>query len=121
MRSVFASTIRLWALADERGDTSPFLHGFAPPLYLPTMTDEEARSLLRQEHLPEPARPALEPEVSVTSDSTREREQILWLFCRRRQLPLSPPLPQSHPAPQPRSRSGNWCRTNGESVFVLSC
>ena len=52
VRSVLTSTIRLWALADERGDTSPFLHGFAPPVYLSTMTDEQAEALLRQEHLP---------------------------------------------------------------------
>ena len=30
VRSVLTSTIRLWALAEQRGDTSPFLHGFAP-------------------------------------------------------------------------------------------
>ena len=63
VRSVLTSTIRLWVLADQRGDTSPFLHGFAPPMYLSTMTDEEARSLLRQEHLPVEAQPALEPSV----------------------------------------------------------
>jgi RNA polymerase sigma factor (TIGR02999 family) len=63
VRSVLTSTIRLWVLAEERGDTSPFLHGFAPPLYLAKMTDEGARSLLRQEHLPEAARPVLETEV----------------------------------------------------------
>jgi len=63
VRSVLTSTIRLWVLAEERGDTSPFLHGFAPPLYLSTMTDEEARSLLQQDQLPEADRPALDPEV----------------------------------------------------------
>lgn len=63
VRSVLTSTIRLWALAEERGDTSPFLHGFAPPLYLSSMTDDEARSLLRQDHLPEAARPDLDHEV----------------------------------------------------------
>jgi hypothetical protein len=63
IRSVLTSTIRLWALAEERGDTSPFLHGFTPPLYLPPLEDEEARSLLRQEHLAAAVRPALEEEV----------------------------------------------------------
>ncbi len=63
IRSVLTSTIRLWALADERGNTSPFLHGFAPPLYLPPMTDDEARSLLRQDHLPPAERPELEEET----------------------------------------------------------
>jgi hypothetical protein len=34
IRTVLASTIRLWALADQEVDTSPFLHGFAPPQYV---------------------------------------------------------------------------------------
>ena len=63
IRSVLTSTIRLWALAEERGDTSPFLHGFTPPLYLAPMEEEEARSLLRQEHLVAENRPVLEEEV----------------------------------------------------------
>jgi RNA polymerase sigma-70 factor (ECF subfamily) len=63
IRSVLTSTIRLWALAEERGDTSPFLHGFAPPLYLAPLEDEEARSLLLQEHLAAEARPGLSKEV----------------------------------------------------------
>ncbi|MEJ2084790.1 MAG: ECF-type sigma factor, partial [Acidobacteriota bacterium] len=60
VRSVLASTIRLWALADERGDTSPFLHGFTPPLYLSTMSDGEAHQLLEQAHLPEVERPSID-------------------------------------------------------------
>lgn len=63
IRSVLTSTIRLWALAEQRGDTSPFLHGFAPPLYLSTLTDAEARALLRQEQLPVDERPQLEAAV----------------------------------------------------------
>ena len=63
VRSVLASTIRLWALADQRGDTSPFLHGFTPPVYLATLTDEEARALLSQTHLPQASRPALSEAV----------------------------------------------------------
>jgi tRNA A-37 threonylcarbamoyl transferase component Bud32 len=64
VRSVLASTIRLWALAGEKGDTSPFLHGFTPPLYIERLTDEEARSLIQQSHLPPEDRPVL-PEGAV--------------------------------------------------------
>ena len=46
VRSVMASTIRLWALSEQRGDTSPFLHGFLPPLYIHNLSDEQARSLI---------------------------------------------------------------------------
>ena len=46
VRIVLASTIRLWRLAEQSSDTSPFLHGFTPALYLATLTGEEA--LLRE-------------------------------------------------------------------------
>lgn len=48
IRSVLASTIRLWSLAETGGDTSPFLHGFAPPVYLRGLDAEDATALLRQ-------------------------------------------------------------------------
>ncbi|MDH4125667.1 MAG: winged helix-turn-helix domain-containing protein [Gammaproteobacteria bacterium] len=51
IRTVLASTVRLWALANSREDTSPFLHGFTPPLYIQRFSDEEARSLIEQSHL----------------------------------------------------------------------
>ncbi len=63
VRSVLASTIRLCVLADQRGDTSPFLHGFSPPVYIKTLFDEEARALVRQDHLAAEARPRLEGEI----------------------------------------------------------
>ena len=63
VRSVMASTIRLWALAEERGDTSPFLHGFTPPLYLSTMSNSEAHRLLKQVHLPEVERPSIDTDT----------------------------------------------------------
>jgi DNA-binding winged helix-turn-helix (wHTH) protein len=48
IRTVIASGPRLWKLAEQRDDTSPFLHGFAPPLYLGPLHDEAARGLVRQ-------------------------------------------------------------------------
>ena len=48
IRTVLASGPRLWKLADQRDDTSPFLHGFAPPLNLGPLRDEAARGLVRQ-------------------------------------------------------------------------
>lgn len=64
IRSVFASTIRLWALSSEETNTSPFLHGFTPPLFIRGLTDREARSLILQTALPEDSRPELD-EISV--------------------------------------------------------
>lgn len=51
IRTVLAASRRLWALADPDGETSPFLHGFTPPVYLGALADSEARDLLG------PARP----------------------------------------------------------------
>ncbi len=48
IRTVLAASRRLWALAEPDGETSPFLHGFTPPVYLGPLTDAEARDLLRQ-------------------------------------------------------------------------
>jgi DNA-binding winged helix-turn-helix (wHTH) protein len=48
IRTVLAASRRLWALAEPDGETSPFLHGFTPPLYLGALADSEARDLLRQ-------------------------------------------------------------------------
>ncbi|MGD9252921.1 MAG: protein kinase [Holophagae bacterium] len=56
VRTVFTSSVRLCELADERGDTSPFLHGFSPPLYISGMTHHEAMQLARQDQTPEPSR-----------------------------------------------------------------
>src|SRR4029077_2998561 len=43
-----ASGPRLWKLAEQRDDTSPFLHGFAPPLYLGPFDDAAARALVHR-------------------------------------------------------------------------
>lgn len=52
VRTVIASGPRLWQLADQRDDTSPFLHGFAPPLYLGPLAATAARDLVLQAQAP---------------------------------------------------------------------
>jgi RNA polymerase sigma factor (TIGR02999 family) len=88
VRSVLTSTIRLWELNKEREDTSPFLHGFTPPIYLATMTDGEARSLLMQEHLPEEKRPSIEPEVVAAICATCANHPFLLQLMGKRYLEL---------------------------------
>ncbi len=46
IRTVLAASGRLWRLADRGGDTSPFLHGFAPPIYLGCLEEAAARRLV---------------------------------------------------------------------------
>lgn len=53
VRTVLASGARLWRLGEPGSDTSPFLHGFAPPLLLGPLSDETSRRLLRQSQRPE--------------------------------------------------------------------
>ena len=52
IRSVLTSSVRLCDLAEQRDDTSPFLHGFSPPLYIGRLTTDEALSLARQDRSP---------------------------------------------------------------------
>ncbi|MBI2837145.1 MAG: protein kinase [Acidobacteria bacterium] len=68
LRTIMASTIRLWALAEQGGETSPFLHGFTPPLYIQRMTDDDARALLDQVQAPAGRRPVIDP---ATAESIR--------------------------------------------------
>ena len=59
VRSVLTSSIRLCELAEQRGDTSPFLHGFSPPLYISGLSAEEALALVRQDRSPAETRPEI--------------------------------------------------------------
>ena len=84
VRTVMASTIRLWALADERGDTSPFLHGFTPPLYLSTLSDVEAEALLKQTNLSPSVRPAmLSGTVARIASDCGNHPYLLQLTAKR--------------------------------------
>lgn len=55
MRCIVAATRRLARLETlEATETSPFLHGFTPPLYLPPLQENECQALLRQGGFSEP-------------------------------------------------------------------
>src|SRR6185436_13214225 len=84
VRWVLAPTIRLWALADQRGDTSPFLHGFAPPLYIHALGDEEARSLIRQANLPSSSRPELDETIVETIRARCDNHPYLMQIVAKR-------------------------------------
>jgi hypothetical protein len=84
IRTVLASTIRLWALADHKEDTSPFLHGFAPPLYIERFSDEEARSLIEQSHLDPGQRPQFaDGVVGTIQGSCDNHPYLVQLVCKR--------------------------------------
>lgn len=84
IRSVLASTIRLWALADQRGDTSPFLHGFTPPLYIRSLSDEDAALLIRQDHLPPASQPGFDQRtVTAIREHCDNHPYLVQLVCKR--------------------------------------
>ena len=64
IRSVLTSSVRLCELAQQRDDTSPFLHGFSPPLYIGRLSVDEALSLARQDQAPPLTNPGLADEVA---------------------------------------------------------
>ena len=84
IRSVLASSGRLWRLAEAGEDTSPFLDGFTPPLYIGTLSDEDARDLVRQSQLPDVSRPAFGvDEVERIRENCGNHPYLIQLLCRR--------------------------------------
>ena len=84
VQSVLASSIRLWALSEAREDTSPFLHGFTPPLYLHRLSEAAARALVRQDRLPPEARPRLADAVVATiCERCDHHPYLLQLVAKR--------------------------------------
>jgi hypothetical protein len=84
IRTVLASTIRLWALADHREDTSPFLHGFAPPIYVARLSDEETQSLIQQSHLEPTERPEIDARiVREIREHCDNHPYLVQLVCKR--------------------------------------
>jgi DNA-binding winged helix-turn-helix (wHTH) protein len=86
IRSVLASSIRLWKLAEQDGDTytSPFLHGFSPPLYVGALTDDEAEMLIRQAQLASSARPRFADDtVELIRQRCGNHPYLIQLVCRR--------------------------------------
>jgi DNA-binding winged helix-turn-helix (wHTH) protein len=84
IRSVLASSSRLWQLARTDEDTSPFLDGFTPPLAIGPLEDEEARRLIRQTQLPEAAHPGFnDDDVERIRLQCGNHPYQIQLLCRR--------------------------------------
>jgi len=84
IRTVLASTVRLWALAEQKDDTSPFLHGFTPPLYIERFSDDEACSLIEQLHLAPEERPRFaDGVVEAIRVRCDNHPYLLQLVCKR--------------------------------------
>jgi hypothetical protein len=84
IRSVLASSSRLWQLAQTDEDTSPFLDGFTPPLAIGSLDDEAARQLIRQTQLPETAHPSFsDDEVERIRHQCGNHPYQIQLLCRR--------------------------------------
>jgi DNA-binding winged helix-turn-helix (wHTH) protein len=84
IRTVMAAGPRLWKLTEQRDDTSPFLHGFAPPLYLGPLRDEAARGLVRQtQGNPATALPADDGTIDEILRRCGNHPTLLQMLCAR--------------------------------------
>jgi hypothetical protein len=84
VRSVLTSTLRLAALTEARDDTSPFLHGFTPPIYLRGLAAPAALALIQQENLPLDQRPQFELEqAEKIRAQCDDHPYLLQLVCKR--------------------------------------
>ncbi len=84
IRSVLASSSRLWQLAETDEDTSPFLDGFTPPLSIGALDDEAARQLIRQTQLPATSRPNFSAdEVERICRQCGNHPYQIQILCRR--------------------------------------
>jgi hypothetical protein len=84
VRSVLTSSIRLCELSEQGGDTSPFLHGFSPPLYISGLSGEEALSLVRQDGSQLGTRPEFESGDAVEiCHRCDHHPYLIQLVCKR--------------------------------------
>ena len=84
IRSVLASKIKLWELSGEKADTSPFLEGFTPPLYIQPLENDEALALIQQVNLPSDSRPRLDQQaVETVRERCNNHPYLIQLLCER--------------------------------------
>jgi len=84
VRSVLTSSIRLCELAEQRADTSPFLHGFSPPLYISGLSTDEALALVRQDRSPPGSRPEIDDKhASEICRRCDNHPYLIQLVCKR--------------------------------------
>ena len=84
VRSVLTSSIRLCELAEQRGDTSPFLHGFSPPLYISRLSGQDALGLVRQDRTPAESRPEIDdPNAVEICRRCDNHPYLIQLVCKR--------------------------------------
>jgi hypothetical protein len=84
VRSVLTSSVRLCELAEQREDTSPFLHGFSPPLYISRLSADEGLELVRQKKSLAAFRPKIDDmgasEICRRCDN---HPYLIQLVCKR--------------------------------------
>jgi hypothetical protein len=84
VRSVLMSSVRLCELAEQRDDTSPFLHGFSPPLYISRLSGQEALELIHQERSPAQSRPQVDDQDALEiSHRCDNHPYLIQLVCKR--------------------------------------
>ncbi len=111
IRTILASKIKLWDLANEETTTSPFLHGFTPPLFVRGLEDDEARSLIRQSQLGNDYRP----------DVDERATEIIRTHCNNHRIFSSCSVSDTWSSAtstrqSKRSRPTRWSDTSSQSI-----
>jgi hypothetical protein len=84
VRSVLTSSVRLCKLAEQRDDTSPFLHGFSPPLYISRLSAHESLELVRQKKSSVPSQPRIDDtNASEICRRCDNHPYLIQLVCKR--------------------------------------
>jgi tRNA A-37 threonylcarbamoyl transferase component Bud32 len=84
IRTVLASKIKLWELSEEKTSTSPFLHGFTPPLFVRGLSAEDSRALIRQSKLPDGSKPDYDDAaVEIIRSRCNHHPYLLQILCER--------------------------------------
>ena len=85
VRSVITSSIRLCELAEQRDDTSPFLHGFSPPLYIGRLAADEALALVLQNQSDATSNAGIDDgEAREICRRCDNHPYLIQLVCKRR-------------------------------------
>jgi tRNA A-37 threonylcarbamoyl transferase component Bud32 len=85
VRTVMAATRRLWALAEQTGDTSPFLHGLSP-LYIQALSSRATEALIRQDNLPPERRPRIDADAVAAIRLRSDNHPFLTQLLAKRYL-----------------------------------
>ncbi|MDA8020748.1 MAG: winged helix-turn-helix domain-containing protein [Thermoanaerobaculia bacterium] len=80
--AVLAASSHLWQLAEQRDETSPLLHGLAPPLYLGRLDPEDSVALIHQAQDPNSQSPFSDQQARRIAHAGGDHPYLVQMLCR---------------------------------------